>query len=373
MLARQMTEWPGRINLSGHSLCMGDILQDTLAVFMAKMNKELEKKGNPLLTTATEMFVPKKFTSGLVAVDAALGGGFAGNQWVEVYGKESNGKTSIILNTIAANQALDPNFTTFWLASEHYDRDWSAQNGVDNDRVIVYPTNNMELAYQLVLDAAFSHEFDCIVLDSYPALSASEELEKTMDQNSMTLGARRTGQFFRKIGGTYSKDRPYVGFFVNQLRDAVGTFSSYGTPTTTPGGKAKNYAFYQRMEVRRSEWIEEKHEGIKDQVKVGQVNKYLMEKNKAGSPKTTASADFYFRDSLSGFNAGEFDTVKDIITMAVATKVVKRAGAWFKYTDLDGNDYAWNGRNPMVEEIRSNLSLQAEISAATLDLATAKD
>ena len=352
---------------------MGDILQDSLAVFMAKMNKELEKKGNPLLTTATDMFVPKKYTSGLVSVDAALGGGWAGNQWVEVYGKESNGKTSIILNTIAANQALDPNFTTFWLASEHYDRDWSEQNGVDNSRVVVLPTNNMELAFQTLIDAAFSGEFDCLVLDSYPALSAQEEQEKTMEQNSMTLGARATNKFFRKVGGTYSKERPYVGFFVNQLRDAVGQFSSYGTPTITPGGKGKNYAFYQRMEVRRAEFIDEKHEGIKDPVKVGQTNKYIMEKNKAGSPKTTATADFYFRDSLSGFKAGEFDTIKDIVTMAVATKVIARAGAWFKYTDLDGNEYKWNGRDPMVLEIRSNLSLQAEISKLTLDIFTAKD
>lgn len=348
-------------------------MQDSLAVFMAKMNKDLEKKGNPLLTTATEMFVPKKFTSGLVAVDSALGGGWAGNQWVEVYGKESNGKTSIILNTIQANQELDPNFTTFWLASEHYDRDWAEQNGVDNDRVVVYPTNNMELAYQLILDAAFSHEFDCIVLDSYPALSASEELEKTMDQNSMTLGARRTGQFFRKIGGTYSKDRPYIGFFVNQLRDAVGTFSSYGTPTTTPGGKAKNYAFYQRMEVKRAEFIDEKWEGVKDPVKVGQTNKYIMEKNKAGSPRTNATADFYFRDSLNGMRAGEFDRVKDIATMAVATKVITRGGSWFKYTDLDGNNYQWQGANPMADEIRSNLSLQAELYAEILKIATTKD
>jgi len=334
---------------------------------MAQMNKQLAKDGKPLLISASDMVVAKKFTSGLLSLDVALGGGWPGNQWVEVYGKESNGKTSIVLHTIATNQALDPNFTTFWVASEHYDMEWAEKNGIDNSRVIVLSTSNMELAYQAILDAANSHEFDCIVLDSYPALAASEEEDKTMDQNTMTLGARRTGQFFRKVGGSFDKERPYIGFFINQLRDAVGSFSPYGTPTTTPGGKAKNYAFYQRILVSRDDWIEEKVDGL-GKVKVGQTNKYLMEKNKAAAPKAVAMGDFYFLDSIKGFHPGEFDMVRDIITMAVLFKVVKRGGAWYNY-----EEYKWQGRDAMEEEIRSNMELQEEIRIKTLDIATIKD
>ena len=111
----------------------------------------------------------------------------------------------------------------------------------------------------MIIDAVASQQFDCHVLDSYPALAAGEEIDKAMDQNSMALGARRTGQFFRKIEGYYSNDRPYIGFFVNQLRDAIGSFSPYGTPTTTPGGQGKkNYFFYQRVLISRDEFIEEK-------------------------------------------------------------------------------------------------------------------
>lgn len=342
-------------------------MQDSVSVFMAQMNKQLAKDGKPLLISASDMVVAKKFTSGLLSLDVALGGGWPGNQWVEVYGKESNGKTSIVLHTIATNQALDPNFTTFWVASEHYDMEWAEKNGIDNSRVIVLSTSNMELAYQAILDAANSHEFDCIVLDSYPALAASEEEDKTMDQNTMTLGARRTGQFFRKVGGSFDNERPYIGFFINQLRDAVGSFSSYGTPTTTPGGKAKNYAFYQRILVSRDDWIEEKVDGL-GKVKVGQTNKYLMEKNKAAAPKAVAMGDFYFLDSVKGFHPGEFDRVRDIITMAVLFKVVKRGGAWYNY-----EEYKWQGRDAMEEEIRSNMELQEEIRIKTLDIATIKD
>lgn len=342
-------------------------MQDSVSVFMAQMNKQLEKDGKPLLMSASDMVIPKKFTSGLVALDVVLGGGWPGNQWVEVYGKESNGKTSIVLHTIATNQELDPGFMTFWVASEHYDMEWAEKNGIDNSRVVVLSTSNMELAYQAILDAANSHEFDCLVLDSYPALAASEEEDKTMDQNTMTLGARRTGQFFRKIGGSFSNERPYIGFFINQLRDAVGSFSPYGTPTTTPGGKAKNYAFYQRVLVSRDDWIEEKVDGL-GKVKVGQTNKYLMEKNKASAPKAVAMGDFYFLDSEKGFKAGQFDTLRDIVTMAVLFKVISRGGAWFYYGDLK-----WNGKDAMMAEIRSNIELQEEIRTKTLEIATNKD
>lgn len=340
--------------------------------FIARMNKQLAKEKKPLLFTAATAPTVKKFTTGLLSLDVVTGGGFPGNQWLEIYGKESNGKTSIVLRAIAANQESDPNFMVFWIASEYYDAEWAEKNGVDNSRVVVMPTNNMELAYQMALDAAHSHEFDFIVIDSYPALTASEEEEKSMDQNTMTLGARRTGQFFRKVGGSFSAERPYVGIFINQLRDAVGQFSSYGTPTTTPGGKAKNYALYQRILVSRDEWIEEKVEG-QGKIKVGQTNKYLMEKNKAAHPKSVAMGDFYFADSEKGFKAGEFDLVKDIVTMAVLFKVIKRAGPYYKYESDTSDALQWLGGNPMVEAIRSNLELKEEIFKKTLAIATSKE
>src|SRR6266576_3922884 len=109
-----MSVGPGRVTSTRPYAILGDGLNAELKAFMATMNKQLEKDKKPLLITASEMPEIKKFTSGLLALDVALGGGWPGNKWVEVYGKESNGKTSIILNTIAANQALDPEFTTFW-------------------------------------------------------------------------------------------------------------------------------------------------------------------------------------------------------------------------------------------------------------------
>lgn len=346
---------------------MERILPEDLDVFLAQMNKKLAKDGNPLLTTATNMFIPPKITTGLLALDIVTGGGWPGNQWIEVYGKESNGKTSIILRTISANQEINPYFNTFWVASEHYDTEWANTNGVDNNRVTLLTTNNMELAYQALLDAANSNLFDCLVLDSYPALTPSEEDKKGMDENTMTLGARRTGQFFRKVGGTFSQERPYVGFFVNQLRDDVGKFSPYGTPTTTPGGKAKNYAFYQRVHVKRDEFIYGP-----GKVEIGQVNKYLLEKNKAAAPRSTAMGKYFF-STCDGFpEAGNFDLLFDVATMARLFKVVHKGGSWYTYTDSYGTAHKWQGSDVMDDALRAEPELYNEIRGLTLEIATAR-
>jgi recombination protein RecA len=318
---------------------------------------------------ASEMRVAKRFTSGSLSLDIALGGGWPGNQWVEVIGRESNGKTALVLKTVAANQKKDPNFTALWIAAEHYDVDQATALGVDNERVLVVPTQAMEFAYQTMLDFAESRSVDMIVLDSYPALIADEESEKDMDEAVMALGARLTGKFFRKSGAatkrsmTDEDDRPLLGIVINQFRDAIGKFSPHGTPTTTPGGNAKNYAFYTRVEVRRDEWIQESRPG-KGKVNVGQVIKVKTIKNKSAAPQQTATIDFYFRSApYLNFARGDYDIVKEIMIMGILFDVIQRKGAYFQidtgeYDDKGKPVLRWQGKDPMLDHIRQDLDLQ---------------
>lgn len=332
-----------------------------IETFMAEQNKALEKAGLPKLIKASEKFVAPRVTSGILSLDTALGGGWMGNSWVEVYGESSSGKTSGILHTISTNQKLDPDWKVFWLASEPYDKEWAEKNGVDNSRVYVMETQHMEAGMQAVLDATMSREFDCHVIDSYPALIANQEDEKGMDDVVVAAGARNVGKFFRKVGGTFNEERPYLGFWVNQFREKIGGFSPYGTPKTLPGGKAKDFAFYQRVVVSRDDWIKEKVEG-QGEIIVGQSIKFKVEKNKAGAPQKTAATDFYFEYSQKGFNPGEHDSVKDMITMGVMFKFITRAGAYYRF-----GEHQWQGRDGMVQGIREDLDIQDEIRKLVLD------
>ncbi|MFE9525203.1 hypothetical protein [Streptomyces sp. NPDC006631] len=318
---------------------------------------------------ASEMKVAKRFTSGSLSLDIALGGGWPGNQWVEVIGRESHGKTFIVYKTLAANQKKDPNFTCLWVAAEHYDTDQAEALGVDNERVIVVPTQAMEFAYQTMLDFATSRSVDMIVLDSYPALIPDEEAEKDMDEATMALGARLTGKFFRKSGAATKRsmtdpdDRPMLGIVINQYRDAIGKFSPHGTPTTTPGGNAKNYAFYTRVEVRRDEWIQEARPG-KGKVNVGQVIKVKTIKNKSAAPQQVATIDAYFRSApYLNFARGDFDTTKEIMIMGILFDVIKRKGAYYEIENGEFDDKGkpvlrWHSKENTLAAIREDLDLQ---------------
>jgi recombination protein RecA len=347
---------------------------------IAKVNKEIPGA----ICFASEMKVAKRFTSGSLSLDIALGGGWPGNQWVEVIGRESHGKTFIVYKTLAANQALDPNFCALWIAAEHYDVDQAEALGVDNNRVLVVPTQQMEFAYQTMLDFAASRSVDMIVLDSYPALIPDEESAKDMDEATMALGARLTGKFFRKSGAATKRsmtdpdDRPMLGIVINQYRDAIGKFSPHGTPTTTPGGNAKNYAFYTRVEVRRDEWIQEARPG-KGKVNVGQVVKVKTIKNKSAAPQQIATIDAYFRAApYLNFPRGAYDTAKEIQTMGILFDVIQRKGAFF---EIDNGQYdakgkpvlRWQGKDALLTGLREDPELLASIYQKVLAASTRAD
>lgn len=336
--------------------------------FAAKLNKIL---GEDVIIPAGDLVIPRRFTSGSLSLDVILGGGFPGNLWTEITGFESSGKTAALLKMLAANQKLDDGFMTLWVASEHFDVDQAVALGVDLTRIEVVRTQAMEVAFQIMLEAASSREFDCIILDSYAALVPGEEAEKGMDEFTTATGARLMSKFTRKAGAASQRrpdgtDRPFFGIIVNQWRDDVGKIQKFGIPKTTPGGKAKNFFVYCRLEVARDSFITEKRPGTTDPVKVGQVIKFTTIKSKASAPQQVARVDFYFRDApFLGFRRGEYDTAKEYVDTAILLGLVERAGAYYRF----GGDQ-WQGKEALLGSVREDLGLRAAIQKEVLALAS---
>jgi recombination protein RecA len=322
----------------------------SLQKVLANINKKL---GENTIVLASEVAAPTRFTSGSLSLDMILGGGWPTNQWHEIIGEASNGKTALALKTIAANQKLDPNFTTIWIAAEQWVPEYAEMCGVDSSRVHVFTSNVMEVALSAVLEFIETKEVDCVVIDSLPALVPTAEDEKEMDEFTVGRGAMLMGKFFRKmekagkrsiIGG----ERPFVGLIINQWRSKIGVM--YGDPRTTPGGEAKNYFFFTRVEVKRDEWIEagtgqEKH-------KVGQTIKFTTRKNKSAPPGQVAYTDFYFDDG-GGVDKGDYDYAKEIVALGIINKIITRAGAYYRYADRQ-----WQGADALVASIREEVDLQ---------------
>ncbi|MFE9412366.1 ATPase domain-containing protein [Streptomyces sp. NPDC006704] len=334
---------------------------------MAKINKQY---GDGSLVVASSLSDSGQLATGILSLDIILGGGFPRNQWSEVIGMEGSGKTTVCHRTVAHNQQITPDFVTLWIAAEAYDSDQAKMLGVDVNQVIVHATNRMEEAFQVMIDAAEARAVDLIVLDSYPALVPDGEAEKDMDEASMTLGARLMGKFFRKVGKETGKamsatQRPVTGLIINQWRQKIGGRVMNGQiPKTTPGGLAKNFAYYSRVEVARAEWIDEARPG-KGKARIGQVIKFTTIKNKQIAGQKTSQSDYYFEESRTlGLDAGKFDAVKDLITWAVYYDVIDRRGAYFHF-----GRHSWKGKDPMIETIRQDLTLQEELTSSILTAA----
>lgn len=290
----------------------------TIDELAAAINKEF---GQDVLVrgSATRNDVPR-LSTGILAYDLALGGGFAANQWNEIVGDESSGKTAIAYKTIAHNMQQDPDFLAMWVAAEEYVPEYAESFGIDTERLWVVETNEMEAALTFVLKAVENRAVDAVVIDSIPALVPSDEAEKSMEQAGMAVGARLLGKFFRKCAKAQRRleeeDRQVTLIAINQWRDNIGVM--FGDPRTTPGGNAKNYFYFTRMEVRRDDWLKD---STKIEDRVGQVIKMRVFKNKTYRPQQTAQVDFYFADSKGGFHLGDFDTVKDVVNVALALEL----------------------------------------------------
>lgn len=338
---------------------------------IAKINKE---HGEGSVVMGTDMTLAGRFPTGSLSLDVILGGGWAANQWVEVYGKESHAKSAIVLKTIATNQQLDPNFTTLWIASEHYNDEYARMLGIDNDRVIVVATQEMEFAFETIIQFLGAQAVDCVVLDSYPALIPGEEADKSMDDAVVAVGARKVGKFFRKVGAaskrpTDGSGRNFLGIIVNQLRADIGGFSPHGTPTITPGGTGKNYFFYSRVLVKRDDWLYEARPG-KGKTIVGQTIKMQTIKHKAGPAQQIATVDFYNRDApLLNFFEGDFDTVKEMLTYALLYDIIVRRGAYYTY-----GERKWGpGKESLLASMREEVDLQEALREAILEAAARPD
>ena len=333
--------------------------RQAVEAIIAEINKELGPETVVWGSQIRYSDLPR-ISTGSFALDVALGGGWQTNAFHELYGDESSGKTTVILKTIATQQALNPEHTTFWVAAEEFVPAWARDLGCDTDRIMVMQTNILEEACNAAIRVLESRTADVLVIDSMPALSPISEGEGTMDDTQVGLAARLIGKFFRKSYTAMKRslvedDRAVTCFIVNQWREKIGVL--FGDPRTTPGGRAKNYWFTSRVELKRDEWLTEGER--RSQKKVGITIKALTKKNKSFPPERVAVFDFYFDHNEVGISPGAYDTAKELITLGLALDIFRVKGSYYHL----GED-SWHGRSALEEQCRWDLTMQQRLRDA---------
>jgi recombination protein RecA len=289
-----------------------------------------------------------RVTSGSLAIDMALGGGWPLNCWNEIAGEPSNGKSVIALKTVAANQVVDKKYTCLWIAAEPFVTQWAIKCGVDMNRVFVADTRVMEEAFQIAIDLIDQRLIDAVVMDSLSSLTPTEEDEKSIDEATVALGARITSKFMRKSNAAQRRsltepDRPCLCLIISQWREKVGVM--YGDNRVTPYGRAKEFFYMVRCEVRRDEWL-----GT-DKERVGLGFKLRVTKNKTAPPQRQASVDFYWQDT-SKHSGGCYDLGKEIANIALDMEVVELHGSTYYFAGQK-----WRGKESFFTAIEEDPKL----------------
>lgn len=271
--------------------------------------------------------------TGSLSLDMALGGqGFPCGRIVEVYGPESSGKTTLALHVIAESQKKG-GIAAFIDAEHAFDPTWAKKLGVELDTLLVSQPSSGEEAMQIVEMLVKSNSVDVIVIDSVAALVPKRELEGEIGDSHVGLQARLMSQSLRKLTGAISRSKTST-IFINQIREKIGVM--FGSPETTPGGRALKFYSSVRIDVRR---IGQLKDG--DQI-VGQRTKAKIVKNKVAPPFRIAEFDMMHADGIS------FEG--DVLDLGVVHKIVQRSGAWFKY----GGSHIGQGKEKARNYLREN-------------------
>jgi len=255
--------------------------------------------------------------TGALSLDLALGGmGFPRGRIIEVFGPESSGKTTLALHAVASAQQSG-GIAAFIDAEHALDPLWAKRLGVNLEDLLVSQPSSGEEALQIAEMLIKSNAVDIIVVDSVAALVPKAELDGDIGDSHVGLQARMMSQAMRKLTGVISKSKTCV-IFINQIREKIGVM--FGSPETTPGGRALKFYSSCRVDVRRISQIKEG-----DQV-VGMRMKVKIVKNKVAPPFRQTEIDLLGTRGIS--------LEGDLIDLAMAYSLITRSGTWMSYGDV---------------------------------------
>jgi len=306
--------------------------QKALELALSHIEKQFGKGSIMKLGGEVKMNV-ESIPTGALTLDVALGiGGLPRGRVVEIFGPEASGKTTLTLTAIREMQKKG-GVAAFIDAEHAFDSTYAKVIGVNLDNLLISQPDTGEQALEIAETLVRSNAVDMIVIDSVAALTPRAEIEGEMGDSHVGLQARLMSQALRKLTAAISKSRSTV-IFINQLREKIGVM--FGSPETTPGGRALKFYSSVRLDVRRIATLKEADLVIGGHVRVRVV------KNKIAPPFREAEFDILHNEGISKTGS--------VIDAGVNTEVITKSGTWLSFQ----NEKLGQGRDAAIKFLKEN-------------------
>jgi recombination protein RecA len=314
--------------------------EKALDVALAAIDKQFGKGSIMRMGEKGSMAI-EAIPTGAMALDVALGvGGLPRGRVVEIFGPESSGKSTLAMHVVA--EAQRNGGICAYIDAEHaMDPVYARAIGVDIDQLLISQPDTGEQALEIADMLVRSGALDVVVIDSVAALTPRAEIEGEMGDTHVGLQARLMSQALRKLTANLNRTNTIM-IFINQLREKIGVM--FGSPETTPGGRALKFYSSVRLDIRRIESIKDGAEVVGNRTRVKVV------KNKVAPPFRQAEFDIMYGKGISREGS--------LLDMAVEMGIVKKSGAWFTY---DGEQLG-QGRENAKNFLSDNMEMMVEIS-----------
>jgi len=316
--------------------------QKALELALSQIEKQFGKGAIMRMGESIHLDV-EAIPTGIISLDRASGvGGLPRGRVIEVFGPESSGKTTLTLSIIAQGQGSG-GVAAFIDAEHAFDPSYARLIGVKLEELLISQPDTGEQALEIVEALVRSNAVDLIVIDSVAALVPKAEIEGEMGQSQVALQARLMSQALRKLTAAISKSKCCV-VFINQLREKIGVM--FGSPETTPGGRALKFYASMRIDLRRIATITSEAGSIGIRVRAKVV------KNKVAPPFKEAIFEIMYNEGVSKIGA--------LIDVAIDSGLIKKSGSWLSYKDKN----LAQGKEQLKSILKEDEALRKELEVA---------
>ena len=284
--------------------------------------ENLEKSfGKNVIHKASSVPARKVISSGYDELNAITGcGGIPMGVIVELYGPEASGKGVLSMHIMA--EAQKQGLKCLWVDAEcQVNSEWMAKNGIDVSELdildIAESGMTAEDIIQAMIDFADKKNYDIFVVDSLAAMQPKCNVDRNIGDPQVGRMGAILSDGLRKLAPICSK-RGATVIFINQIREKIGIM--FGSPETTPGGRAVKHWASLRMQVFKGKGSKIERRGAQ----IGQKATVKIIKSRFGMPFLTAEIPIYYEPY-------EMSPIEVFLEEAYALRAITKYKGNFKF------------------------------------------